>query len=90
MPLSLSIGKLRTELEQQRAHALGLRTETAPQVRFGWEWAVLALGRYAYLRWRGLKLVARSWTCAFAQSLIREIDRRQAWRPRASRVLYAR
>jgi hypothetical protein len=80
IPLSLSIGKLRTELGERRASELGLTAETAPQLRIGWEWAVLALARYTCLRLRGTKPVAPTWTFAFAQSLIREILRRQAWR----------
>jgi hypothetical protein len=84
IPAVQSLGTLRTELEQQRARDLGLTPETAPQAVFGWDHALLgaglALGRLAYLRLRGVKPAAPSWSFVFAQSLIRQIDRRRTWR----------
>ena len=80
MPVILSIGKLRSELEHRCARELGLTSETAPQPRIPWEWALLGLGRSVYLRLRGLKSAPPTWSLTFAQSLIRELDRRQAWR----------
>jgi hypothetical protein len=79
MPLSWSLGKLRSELQRRRARDLGLTADTAPQLKVGWEWALLGVGRLVWLRLRGLKRAAPSWTSVFAQSLIREIDRRVAW-----------
>jgi hypothetical protein len=80
IPVGLSLGKLRTELGKRRARALGLTSEIAPQLRFSWETLGLALGWRAYLRVRGLKPRKPDVAWTFTQSLIREIERRRAWR----------
>jgi hypothetical protein len=80
VPVSLSIGKLRTALERQRAGELGLTRDTAPQAKIPWDLAVVGLGRSAYLRVRGMKAERPRWEFVFAQSVIREIERRRAWR----------
>ncbi len=78
LPVSLSIGKLRTTLERKRAQRLGLTSENAPQPKISWDFAVIALGRSAYLRLLGIHPARPKWDFIFAQSLIREIDRRRA------------
>jgi hypothetical protein len=80
LPVSFSIQKVRSELERRRAWALRLRADSAPQLRSGWEWIALALARAVYLRVRGRRAVVPTWPEAFAQALICEFDRRQAWR----------
>jgi hypothetical protein len=78
--VSLSIQKVRTDLERRRASALRLSAEAAPQVRFGWEWPVLQLACGVCLRLGGIKPAAPTWSEAFARALIGELDRRRAWR----------
>jgi hypothetical protein len=80
VPVSVSIGQLRTALERRRARELGLTRDTAPQAKIPWDSAAVALGRSAYLRVRGMKTARTRWEFIFAQSVIREIDRRRAWR----------
>jgi hypothetical protein len=80
VPVSVSIGQLRTELERRRARDLGLTSDTAPQARIPWDLAVVGLGRSTYLRVRGMKTARPRWEFILAQSVIREIDRRRAWR----------
>jgi hypothetical protein len=87
IPVSLSVGQLRTELEQRQAQRLGLTREAAPQQRVAVEQAWVGFARLAYLRGRGLNAAQPSWEVTFAQSLIREIDRRRAWRRALRRSL---
>lgn len=72
--------QLGTALERQRAEKLGLTSDTASQAKIPWDLAVVGLGRSAYLRLRGRKTAMPRWDFIFAQSLMRVIDRRRAWR----------
>jgi hypothetical protein len=74
------VGQARTLAERRRVRQLGLSADTTPRPRLDWTVTLPILVWRIYVRLRGWRTVGLSWPRHLAQSIIRAVDRRRAWR----------
>jgi hypothetical protein len=79
MPAERALSSVRAGLECERARALGLTGETAPQLNLDWSWSALTVAVMLVLQLRGRTAATPSWPVLLARAIVNELERRRAW-----------